>query len=258
MVAPKDPTDEKHAVTRPKAAKLLGVTVTTFRRKYEPELRQVGTTEKGFPLFPRDAIQEIIQEEHPPETPEESAVGLIKSIGASMSDVAGSSADAFGTVLDALDKNGKRVDSMMDRLMTYAEGQAREVEKLRDETAAMRAERTKEQDELAKRNREDREFEATIRRKERVTSELASMLSPALKGIALMVSNMPSLSPELRNGLVMMAQAIPASGSRLGELERAPAETDEDYMLRLTRIATEATRKFEAAQALGANGGGAS
>ena len=253
MVAPKDPLDEKHAVTRPKAAKLLGVTVTTFRRKYEPELKQIGQTEKGFPLFPRDAIQEIIQEEHPPETPEESAVGLIKSIGSSMSDIAGSSADAFSGVLDALDKNHRRVDSMVDKLMTYAEGQAKEVEKLREETAAMRAERSKEQDELAKRNREDREFEAQLRRRERVTSEITGMISPALKGIALMVSNMPSIPQEMRTGLVMMAQSLPAPGARLGELERAPAETDEEYMLRLTRIATEATKKFEAAQAM--NGG---
>jgi hypothetical protein len=250
MPAPKDPTDEKHAVTRPRAAKLLGVTVTTFRRKYEPELRQVGTTDKGYPLFPRDAIQEIIQEEHPPETPEESAVGLIKSIGSSMSDVAGSSAEAFGMVLDAVDKNSKRVDSVIDKLMTYAEGQAREVEKLREETALMRAERWKEQDELAKRNREDKEFEASLRRKEKVTNELTSMLGPALKGVALMLSNMPSVNPELRQGLVLLSQAIPAPGARLAELERAPGEGDEDYMKRLARIATEATNKFEAAQAV--------
>jgi hypothetical protein len=150
-------------LTRGKAAKRLGVSIATFRRRYEKELPAPNVIQqhagREVPLWKPEVIEEVIREEHPPLTPEEQQSANLLAIG----EAAGG---AIESAVEAVERTGEVQRKATEAVLRENERLTKRVEVLENENAAHRKSQQEFLDREYARLREDREGEMRLRMRE--------------------------------------------------------------------------------------------
>lgn len=149
-------------ITRGEAAKRLGISITTFRRKFEGDLAikpEVVDPTTGKALFKPEVIEEIVEENYPALTPEQMAANNLREMGSIAVDGLHAGIDAVVKTADVQQKSRDALEREVTRLTARVIQLEESSDKLRRENQLML-------DEAHKKAREDRVAELELRQKE--------------------------------------------------------------------------------------------
>lgn len=201
MTQPKEP--ETKLIPRTKAAAMVGVSVRTFRRKYEREFPPASIDERGKALFDPRVIEEIVHEERPPLTSDQLALENIRSSGAI-------AAESLEIAVDAMSKLDERSSKLFDALIKENARLTKDNESLVLAMAAMRDEHRVYLDAQAERERADKTADLELaRRTELQKHGLSALKYLAPAAAALLARKMGAdAGPATRDAISALAEKL--------------------------------------------------